>query len=312
MANSLNGFYQTLVAAATEASQALMGTNHLMDSVFLDYKPTVADIGQTLNVEVPAQVTSQVTDAGVADIALTDVSATTTPIVFNKHPYYGFQVRDFEQYNTPASLRNVFLDAAIKGVCENIDQNIAALLTTSNIVTNAAINTTGHLVTTAQFLTGYSALADQKVNVTDSQNMSFVNVPKVYSAILGDANWTQAQIAGQQLAGEAHIGGAIDTSYGAKIKLDQAMSTLNTGTAPSRTFTSAYFHRYAIALATRPLPEPDSNIVNYTYIMYKGVPIRIMIGYNQFPKMSWIVTVDSGYGLKVVRENLAQLFLVAE
>ena len=108
LANSLNGFYQTLVAAATEASQALMGTNHLMDSVFLDYKPTVADIGQTLNVEVPAQVTSQVTDAGVADIALTDVSATTTPIVFNKHPYYGFQVRDFEQYNTPASLRNVF------------------------------------------------------------------------------------------------------------------------------------------------------------------------------------------------------------
>lgn len=312
MANGLTGFYQTLVAAAAEASQALVGTNSLMDSVFVDYRPEVADIGQTLNVNIPNQVTSSVADAGSADITLTDVTATSVPIVFNKHPYFAFQVRDFEQYNTPSSLRNVFLDAAIKGVTEDIDAKIAALLTSSNITTNTAIATTGSLISTAQFLSGYAALSDQKVNVQDPANMSLVVTPKVYSKILGDSNWTQAQIAGMRLAEAAHIGGDIDTSYGTKIRMDQAMSTLNTGTVGGRTFTGAYLHRYAVALATRPLPEPDGNVVNYTYINYKGVPIRIMIGYNQYPKLSFVVTVDAGYGVKVVRENLAQLFATGE
>ena len=310
MANTVTGFYQTLVAAATEASQALVGTNALMDSVYKDYRPEVADIGQTLNVNIPQQVTSQVADAGNGDIALTDVAPNTVPIVFNKHPYFAFNIRDFEQYNTPASLRNVFLDPAIKGVAEHIDGVIASQLPQLN--SNAAIATTGSLISTPQFLSGYATLANQKVNVTDKENMTLATGPNVYTKILGDANWTQAQIAGERLAQNAHFDGSIDVSYGCKIKLDQALNTLNTGTAPNQTFTSAYFHRFAIALVTRPLPQPDSSVVECTYINYKGIPIRIMLGYNQFPKMSWIVTVDAGYGVKVVRPELGVLFSSAQ
>ena len=41
-------------------------------------------------------------------------------------------------------------------------------------------------------------------------------------------------------------------------------------------------------------------------------PVRITVGYNQYPKQGYIVTVDAGYGLKVVRDNMCQLFTIAE
>ena len=62
MSNSISEFYQTLVAAATEASQALVGTNSLMDSIYMDFKPQVADIGETINVNVP--VSANLAEAG--------------------------------------------------------------------------------------------------------------------------------------------------------------------------------------------------------------------------------------------------------
>ena len=39
MANTVSGFYQTLVAAANEASQALVGTTSYLDNVYVNYKP---------------------------------------------------------------------------------------------------------------------------------------------------------------------------------------------------------------------------------------------------------------------------------
>ncbi|MBV8078144.1 MAG: hypothetical protein JO284_17175, partial [Planctomycetaceae bacterium] len=71
-------------------------------------------------------------------------------------------------------------------------------------------------------------------------------------------------------------------------------------------------HRWAVAGATRPLPPPDAKVVDYTYIDFMGVPVRITVGYNQYPKQGYIVTVDAGYGLKVVRDNMCQLFTIAE
>lgn len=311
MANTVGGFYQTLVTAATQASAALMGTNSLLDCVYKDYKPAVADIGQVINVVIPATVTGSVSDAGLGDITPTDVSETTVPITFNKHPYYSFVVRDFEQYNTPRDIRTTFLDAAIKGILENIDQAVSALLQPANFTTNTAIATTGSLVTVDQFLTGYANLANQKADVTDAANMSLVANPAVYAKILGNSSWTQALIAGEQLATDAHIRGKIVTSYGASINMDQALNSLTTGTAPNLSYTAAYFHRYAIALATRPLATPDTGVVDVTVVDYKGVPVRIMMGYNHL-KLGWVVSVDAGYGLAVTRQNLGQLFTVAQ
>ncbi len=167
MSNSVSGFYQTVVAAATEASQLLAPTWKASDSIFWDYRPEPATIGQTLNVPIPQDPTGSVTDGGAGDIAVTDIAFSTVAIAFNKHPYFAYVVRDFEQFNSPLQVRTVFLDAALKGVKSNINAAVTALFTTGNFPTNVAIATTGHIVTTAQFLGAMAILADQKVPVTD-------------------------------------------------------------------------------------------------------------------------------------------------
>ena len=311
MANSVSSFYQTVVAAATEASQRLAPPWKASDSIFWDYRPEPATIGQTLNVPIPQDPTGAVSDGGAGDLAVTDIGFTTVGIAVNKHPYFAYVVRDFEQFNSPLQVRTVFLDAALKGVKSNINSNVTGLFTPGNFPTNAAIATTGHIVTTAQFLGAMAVLADQKVPVADDpENMSLLLPSLPYTALLGDGLWTQAQIAGMRTAEFVRETGTLPTAYGMTAKLDQQMPV--SGASPTRTFTAAYLHRWAVAGVTRPLPPPDAKVVDYTYVDFRGVPVRITVGYNQYPKQGYIVSVDAGYGLKVVRDNMCQLFTIAE
>jgi hypothetical protein len=203
----------------------------------------------------------------------------------------------------------VFLDAALKGIKSHVNAQITALFTTGNFTTNTAIACTAHLVTTAQFLSGMAVLADQKVPVTDTAMMSLILPALPYTAVLGDDDWTQAQIAGEKTAEAVRDPGQMPTAYGATVKLDQQMPV--SGTAPARTFTGVYMHKWAVAMATRPLPQPDAKVVEFSYADFAGLPIRIQLGYNQL-KAGYVVTLDAGYGLKVVRENCGQLFTIAE
>jgi hypothetical protein len=312
MANTLSSFFQTLVAEMTEAAEVLVGTTALMEHVYKDYAPIATSVGQTLNIALPPAVTSSVADAGVADPTFTDVSFTTKSIVFNKHPQFGYAIHDFEQFNSPAAIRQLMVDPAIKGVAENINAAIAALLTAGNFNVNSVINTTGGATTpisTAQFLTGYANLATQKVPVTDTPNVAFLQPPLLWANMLGNTNWTQESIVGVNIAEEVRKQGILRVAYGAKLAYDQQLPV--SGTTPNRTFTSAYFHRYAIALATRPLPKPDPKVSEFTYVDWKGIPLRVTLGYS-VQKSAWLVNVDAGYGVAVVRPEMGQLFSTAE
>jgi hypothetical protein len=311
MPNTISAFFQTLVTAANEATRVLAPTWKTLESVYFDYDDVPATIGQTIDVPIPVDPSASVADQGSGDTTLTDIAFTNVPIVFDQHPSFDYVVRDFEQFNSPERIRNVFLDAAIKGVKTYCNGRITSLLTTGNFTTNAAISTTGHIITTAQFLSGNAILADQKVPVADDpDNMSLLLPSTPYMAVVGDANWTQAQIAGMFTAERVRATGTMPTAYGMSIKLDQQMPT--SGTAPSRTFTGALIHRHTIGVVSRPLPAPDGNVVEYTYINFNGLSLRIMVGYNQYPKKGYIVSVEAGFGRKVVRENMGQLFTIAE
>jgi len=310
MANSVTSFYQTVVTAATEAAQLLAPSHKAAESIYLNYKSEPATIGQTLNVAIPQDPTNSVADQGAGDVTVTDVGWNTTPIVFNKHPSFSFVIRDFEQFNSPVEIRNLFMDAAMKGIKNNINGAITSLFTTGNFTTNSAISTTNHIITTTQFLSGMAILSDAYVPVTQTENMTLLLPSTPYTAVIGDANWTQAQIAGMRTAETVRATGEMPTAYGCTVKLDQQMPT--TGSSPSRTFTAAYFHRWAVAAVSRPLPKPDGRVVDFTYIDFAGFSVRVQVGYNQYPKQGYIVTVDAGYGLKVVRDNMCQLYSVAE
>lgn len=344
MANSVTSFYQTVVTAAVEASQLLAPTWKAMESIYWDYRPEEAALGQTLNVPIPGDPTSGVQDTGAGDIVLQDIGFSTTPIIFNRHPSFSYVVRDFEQFNSPELIRRVFMDAAMKGVKNFVNQQVCNLFTTSaqpiglgtganGIPGNASIPTTVHVITVPQFLTAMSALAKQNVPVAnDPMNMHLILYPDPYMSLMdgttggSGAAWNQAFIAGGVTAEHVHERGDMPTSYGMTLRLDQQMPVTIPGGGTGSTSTGVYMHRYAIAGVTRPLPKPDDKVVDYTYVNFAAnpmfddtfgegarpsFPIRVMVGYNQYPKQGYIVSIDAGFGLSVVRPNMAQLFSVA-
>ena len=154
-------------------------------------------------------------------------------------------------------------------------------------------------------------LSDQFVPVRDNPNdMSLIVQSQPYTAILGDSNWTQAQIAGMKTAEQVRATGVMPVAYGFSVKLDQQLPT--TGAVGSRTYTAALFHRWAVAMVTRPIATPDTNVVESMMMDFAGVPVRVMLGYNQYPKLGWVVTIDAGYGRAVVRPSMCQLYTIAE
>ena len=309
MPNAITGFFETLTAVASEASQLLAPTWAAAQSVYLDFKPESAAIGQTLNVVIPQDPTTNVTDVGNGDIPLTDANWNATPIVMDKHPAHGVMIRNFEQFNTKTSIRDAYVDPGLKAIKNHINARVAALFTTGNFTTNAAVSATSGFPTTAQFLAAQALLLDQNVNVNDRANMSFLLPSVPYTKVVGNSDWTNASIAGDKRAEVIRENGEMPTTYGATLKVDQQMPV--SGSSPSRTWTAAYLHRWAIALATRPLPAPDGNVVEYTYQDFYGIPVLIQLGWNQ-QKSGYMLTFEAGYGLKVVRENMGVLFTIAE
>jgi hypothetical protein len=77
--------------------------------------------------------------------------------------------------------------------------------------------------------------------------------------------------------------------------------TTNAATQATVTgWTALYAHKYAIGVALRPLPEPDTKVVEHMTVYVKDIPLRIMIGYQQRTP-GYLVTCDFGYAIAVLR-----------
>jgi hypothetical protein len=75
-------------------------------------------------------------------------------------------------------------------------------------------------------------------------------------------------------------------------------------TVTVQSYTSLAMHRYAIALALRPIatPEEARQVVDVTYVDLKGIPLRVMVSYVHIYQ-ALFVTVDFGYALGVIRPD---------
>lgn len=304
IANGAIAFYQTLVAAFGEANAALVGPTKLLECVYRDYREEMApDFGQTINVPLPAAANSSITDTGTSDFSLSTPTATTVPLVFNNHPSGAYPIQDFDRFNTPSDVRTIFLDSYLKAILEYVNTGIAALITTGNFNAYSSYTGTAGELVAADMQKAWGSLAGQKVPVRDFGNMFAIVHPTVYGAMTADAYWTANSQVGYQIAGEARRWAMLGQQWGTLIDFDPAMPTVTSGSPATTTYASLVFHRHAIALAVRPLPIPDTEVVECTTLMLKGLlPVRVMVGYNQL-KGAWVTTVDCGYALGVIRAN---------
>lgn len=320
MIGNLSGLFDNVVAEFTKATELLSPTHGAMDAIYWEYKPQeVGVLGQTINVAIPQDPSNQVQDIGVNDLVLSDVAFETTPIVFNRHPSFAFAVKDYEQFLTPFQIQQNFVKASFTGIQNHINATVTSLFTSANFVTNPVISATGGLITVPQFLSAKATLIDQNVPVNgDPRDMTLL-LPSVPYTLMQDATtggsaaaWSQAFIVGQNTASEIHDKGTVPVAFNTSVQVDQQMPTR--GTTGSRTFTGALFHKFAVAGASRAIGTPPQadKVAEFTYIDWKGMSLRVMLSYSHFPKGGLIFSVDCGYGLKVVRENLGTLFSIAE
>ena len=303
MANNVSAFFETLVAAASEASQALVGQVQLVDAVYQDYQPVTLAPFNTLQIPLPDQ--TALTDIGSGNFTPVDVNAATVSLTFQNHPGIAYIIRDFEQYRSAETVRTMFLDATFKRAIEYLNGQIANLILTSNFNAYAPIASTGGSanLNTTDYAKAWSNLAGGKIPVQDSDKMRLAVHPDVYANLLTNSAWVQESMVGRLIADPARRDAWLGQQFGAQVVWDQQMPKV-AGTPP--TYTALYFHKYAVALGLRHLPEPDERIVDYTTVNVKGVPMRVMVGYNQM-MAGYVVTVDFGFALGVVRPNFGQI-----
>lgn len=303
MANNVSAFFTTLVAAASEASAALVGQTQLVDAVYQDYQPVTLAPYNALQIPLPDQ--STLSDIGSGNFTPVDVSAQMVTLTFQNHPGIAYIIRDFEQYRSPETIRTMFLDATFKRAIEYLNGQIANLISAANFSAYPAIASSAGSanLNTTDYAKAWGALAGGKIPVQDADHMRLAVHPDVYANLLTNTNWVQESMVGRLMSDTARRDAWLGQQFGAQVVWDQQMPKV-AGTPP--TYTALYFHKYAIALGLRNLPAPDERIVDYTTVFVKGVPMRVMIGYNQM-MAGYVVTVDFGFALGVVRPNFGQV-----
>ena len=68
------------------------------------------------------------------------------------------------------------------------------------------------------------------------------------------------------------------------------------------TYTGIAMHRYAIALAVRPLEIVNDGNIQSRLIMVQGLPMRLMLSYQHL-KAGWLLTLDYGMVCAVIRPD---------
>ena len=100
------------------------------------------------------------------------------------------------------------------------------------------------------------------------------------------------------------------TSATAIVLTANYVGTTNAATQATLTqYLCLAMHRYAIAVALRPLPPPDEAVVHYLPLMYRGIPLRLMFSYVH-RSAGWLVSCDFGYAAAVIRPTFGTIIKV--
>ena len=83
----------------------------------------------------------------------------------------------------------------------------------------------------------------------------------------------------------------------------QYQATGGSGVTYKRTqYTCVAMHRYAIALAVRPLEIVNDGHIHSRLVMMNGLPFRVVVAWNH-QKSGWMLTMDYGMVAKVIRPD---------
>lgn len=384
MANDINAFLQRVTGAAGEFNKAKVGELEALNAVYLDVRPEVAVLGQTIRVYFPD--IGAYTDQAANDWSPQDVNPGFIDVPFGQRPGYAIMVRDFEQFQTSTNIIDQFIDPNYKRAMEYANGQIFGLLNSINFPTTAtppqqasypAITTAPAEVQVTDARLAWNLLKRNKVPISGPADASILYHPDVHANTLTDTNWYQENLVGAVIAesvrertaelgtagnlafnfarrhdvqaptaqsaalagtaavtaGSTAVTGTTTTfttqapvgtwltfgtdtiAYPVKavasdttLTLGQAYAgtTQATATFTRLTYTGIAMHRFAIALAVRPLELVNNGQVSSRLIMMRGLPMRLQLSY-QHRNSGWMLTLDYGMVAKVIRPDFGVL-----
>ena len=198
MANNVQAFFERLTAAAGEYNKAKVGTLGALDAVYLDVRPEVARMGQTIRVYFP-DVTA-FTDQAANDWNPDNVNPNYVDVPFGQRPGKALLIRDFEQFQTSTDIIDQFIDPNFKRACEYANGEVFGQVTSSNFNVYGAISTTPAELDVASARLAWNMLTRNKVPVTDPANSTVLYHPDVHQNTLTDPAWSQENLVSAVIA----------------------------------------------------------------------------------------------------------------
>lgn len=304
--NSTTNLFQTVVAAASNAAEALRLKNAFVDAIYWDYQPVVATPYTTLNVIVPTVNEGGVVDIQSGPIQPVDYSYNPESITLNKNFSVSFVVKSWDQIRTPVDLQRLFIQPNLEALLRKINRTIVALFNSTNFPNYTLF--TGTSSTASDFAradvgTAWYNLVNVGVPIdTDPDNAFLLVNPLSYSTMLSDQSFYYQYIVGDDAAVTAAQRARLKAIFGAEVLYDQMLVPFNSGHQPA-----ILMHRYAVAAVTAN-PPPGGPNVEETYILLKNkVPVQIQMAYSM-QDQGWVIHMHCMWGLSVVRPEMASLF----
>lgn len=279
---------------AAQALGYLKANTVMVPLVNRDYSDEIAQDGDVVNISIRGGLTVRTKSAG--GTVSSDTPTGTKQQITMTHRYVSFLVEDVAEAQSRPDLINGYLGDGMAMIAEDMD---SALLALYSGFSATPIDATGG-ITAAKVADARRVLSVAKV---PQANRHIVWHPDAVAKLLDVEKFTSADFGDPGTAiREAILG----RKYGFNHFEDQLVPTA------SGECKNLAFHRDAMALVTRRLPDPPANTgVRAATMSEDGVGLRVLWGYNM-TYLAIQVVIDIMYGAAELRDNHAVVIRSAE
>lgn len=308
MANTLTGIFNNIVLPATiQAAQAPKFRNAIFKRVWMYPQAKSANVGQTVNIDIPTVDEADVIDIGNGAIQIRDGVHTNVPIVVNQNPSVSFKIPEFDSFRSPLDFQRLYADAKMEALLRKVNRTIANLTlsfdtytaitsTASNVNSFARVDVTGAWTN----LRGAGA----PDNVEDN-TLILHHVP--YGNMAGDTAWAQESIVGINQAQSVQMGARFMPQYGCMVDYDQTMP-LTTGGK----YTGLMLNRYAIGVVPITPPINSDSFIQESVVYPNNGELAFRVQLWRDPKeQAYVIHMHCVYGLAILRKAFGSLLQTA-
>lgn len=310
MANPTTGLFSQIPAALNRAASNTQFTNALIDTVFLDDRPAVGSVGQTIEILIPTVTPGNVSFIGAGSVVVHDTAHSAVALSITQKASNTYKLPSYNSALTEIDLAKFYFQPWLEELMRAVDLDFMntlvggssgspALPSSTNFAANTVVAGSGGHPTRANITTATAELFNKGVPVDDGQ-LVLLTSGSPYYAMVSDTTFSYQYIVGEAAGVAANQRGYLVNINGAKIEKDQYFPV---GTGTNTTTYSMLTHKYAHAARFLVEQTPNNKVAFEQIIEPKpGMPVRVEWWYDP-TQQGTLCSMTALYGVTVVREN---------